>query len=184
MGDSHLIPTSSTRHAPLGPAFALGCSPAEFEGLTQRNVRANAGLDWAGLGALLRCIADRSLELLANEAAPASVAEAAAGDAGASAGGAAEEAAAAEDDPGSGDRGCHAFRLQRAALVLGELVAEQQRVDAGNGSSCGSAPPSQQQGEQQLAALQPPYHAAEAAANSACLHRIADALGALGLALL
>ncbi|KAL4436679.1 hypothetical protein ABPG75_003818 [Micractinium tetrahymenae] len=40
------------------------CSPAEFEGLVQRNLGANAGLDYAGLGAMLRCTAGVSLHQL------------------------------------------------------------------------------------------------------------------------
>ena len=157
----------------------FGCSPAEFEGLVQRNLGANAGMDWEGLGALLRSIADRSLEWLAKEAAPTA---AAAGGAVASASGAAQNSAAAEQhDPGFAGQGYHAFRLQRAALVLGELVAEQQRVDASSSSGgTGDSARLLEQGDGQ----QPPYHAAEAAANRACLQRIADALNALGLGLL
>jgi hypothetical protein len=42
-----------------------GCTPAEFEGLVQRNVAANAGLGFAGLADLAATIARRELRRMA-----------------------------------------------------------------------------------------------------------------------
>lgn len=135
-------------------------SPAEFEGLVQRNAGANAGLDYAGLGALLRCIAGRSLEALAAAAA----AEEAAGE------DATAAAAALAEGPCRG-RWYHCFRLQRAAAVLRQLLAEQRRID---GEAAAAADAAGGAGEA-------PFHAVEAAANAACLEAIQERLRALGL---
>ncbi len=161
------------------------CSPAEFEGLVQRNLGANAGLDWAGLGSLLRCIADHSLAMpeAGQDSTPASTDQAAEEPAAieqpaVAAAAAAAAGLAAQSKPALGGRGYHAFRLQRAAHVLQELLAEQRRID-GTSCCCGTdATQAQQEG------LQAAYHAAEIAANSACLERIAQQLHAMGLELL
>lgn len=129
----------------------------------QRNLGANAGLDYAGLGALLRCIAGRSLRELA------------AADAGA----ADEQRQQAHEQEAAGAAGCggafaggrayQAFCLQRVARVLRELLADQRRIDGGGGGNGGGG------------ADEAPYHAREAAANAACLHEIEQQLQALGL---
>lgn len=153
----------------------------------QRNVGANAGLDWAGWGALLRCIAGRSLEHLRATAAG----EPAAG--GFAAGGevppalAQVQAAAAQlwRSPWH-----HAFRLQRAGRLLRQLAEEQRRVDASNSSSSGRGRGSSQAQQPEApaaggagAAGKAAYHEAEAAANAACLQSIEAQLHAMGLPL-
>ena len=162
------------------------CSPAEFEGLVQRNLGANAGLDWAGLGSLLRCIADHSLAMLeaGQDSTPASTDQAAEEPAAieqpaVAAAAAAAAGLAAQSKPALGGRGYHAFRLQRAAYVLQELLAEQRRID-GAGCCCCDTDAMQTKQEVQQAA----YHAAQIAANSVCLKRIAQQLHAMGLELL
>ena len=140
----------------------------------QRNVGANAGLDWAGWGALLRCIAGRSLEHLRATAAgePA-------------AGGFAAAAAQLWRSPWH-----HAFRLQRAGRLLRQLAEEQRRVDASNSSSSGGGRGSSQAQQPEApaaggagAAGKAAYHEAEAAANAACLQSIEAQLHAMGLPL-
>ena len=151
----------------------------------QRNLGANAGLDWAGLGALLRCVAEHSLVWLAAAEAPASAsgsAEQPAGKAAAPAPAAAaggQASAAVQQEPALCSRGYHALRLQRAAQILQELLAEQRWLDGGD---CGCA--MRAQWEVQAAKDQPAYHAAEIAANTACLKRITQQLHAMGLDLL
>lgn len=160
----------------------------------QRNLGANAGLDWAGLGALLRCIAEHSVARLAagqeatatdRAAAEQSVAMKQPAAASEESGAAATEdqsLLAAHQEPGLSDRGYHVFRLQRAAYVMQELVAEQQRID-GAGCDC-TTDAKQPQQEQPAAEQQPAYHAAEVAANTACLERILQHLRAFNLDLL
>ena len=165
----------------------LLCSPAEFERLVQRNLGANAGMDYAGMGALLRFIASRSLQQLkAAQARPVQHAETARA--------AAAEALAAEAPAAGvsfGGPWYHAFCLQRAGLVLRELLAVQRHIDSG----CLAAQQQQQQrrhermtgGRRQLqpelAEEEAPPHAEEVAATSACLARIEERLHALGIPL-
>ena len=149
----------------------------------QRNLGANAGMGYAGLGALLRFIAGRSLQQL--EAAPEGRAQRA------EAAPAAAEATAAAAAVSFGSPWYHVFCLQRAGLVLRELLAAQRHIDSG----CLAAQQHQQQrGHERMAGsrrqLQPelaeeegPPHAEEVAANSACLARIEDRLRALGIPL-
>lgn len=154
----------------------------------QRNLGANAGLDYAGWGALLRCIAGHSLQQLAEAgAAAATTAEVEA-----------QQRQAAESEPsnrssssgsfsGAG-RWYHAFRLQRAGLLLQQLVEEQQRIDSGSGTEeqqqwqrQEGQQPSNTLPEAAATAEEAPFHAAEAAANAVCLQRIAEQrLHALG----
>lgn len=119
------------------------CSPAEFEELVQRNLGANAGLDYAGFGAMLRCVATASLlELEATAATPALPnndsnlqqrhQQQQDGVAAADSPAAAAMQPAADTDGGPAvpsGRWYHAFRLLRAALVLQQLLAEQRRID-------------------------------------------------------
>lgn len=49
--------TERAQAADLIADCRVGCSPAEFESLVQRNVRINCSLDYAGVGALIRDIA-------------------------------------------------------------------------------------------------------------------------------
>jgi hypothetical protein len=132
------------------------CSGAEFEGLVQRNLGANAGLDYSGLGALLRCVMRNSLRHLAA--------------------GRRANAAAHEADGCVGGWGYHAFRLQRAAAVMRELAAEQQRIM--DSSGCGQPP------EAAAAAPQEWHpHAAELAANRECLAEAEQRLRAMAIEL-
>ena len=160
----------------------------------QRNLGANAGLDWAGLGALLRCIAEHSLARLAagqeatatdRAAAEQSAATEQPAAASEQSGAAATEApslSAAQQESSLSGRGYHVFRLQRAAYVMQELVAEQHRID---GASCDcTTDVKQPQQEQPAAEQQPAYHAAEVAATIACLERILQHLHAFNLDLL
>ena len=167
-------------------------SPAEFERLAQRNLGANAGMDYAGLGALLRFIAGCSLQQLeAAHKGPASHAETARA---AAAEAPTAEAPAAAPATGSsfGSPWYHTFCLQRAGLVLRELLAAQRHIDSG----CLAAQEEQQQqlrhgrmtgGRRQLQPEIPeeaaPPHAEEVAANTACLARIEQRLQALRIPL-
>ena len=60
-----LFNPDSATHRAL-PCCREGCTPAEFEGLVQRNVAANAGLGFAGLADLVTAIARRELRHLAD----------------------------------------------------------------------------------------------------------------------
>ena len=140
----------------------------------QRNLGANAGMDYAGLGGLLRCVAQRSLRQLA--------AMAAGNAAGAAAQQQVEGEAAGAPAPALGSRWYHAFRLQRAGWILRDLLAEQERLSS-SGCPAGQQPASSGSGSGSGGQGEAPYHAAEAASNRACLQRIERQLQALRLRL-
>lgn len=126
-------------------SYRAGCTAAEFEGLVQRNMAANAGLGYAGLADLAATIAQRELMCLVRRgrvggAAAAGGAPAASdaaatpdgvagSDAAPANGGRAAEAAAACSGGVAGagfpppDAAAlqHAFNLRRALFVLDEL---------------------------------------------------------------
>lgn len=174
----------------------------------QRNLGANAGLDYAGLGALLRCTAQASLRQLGAAAAvPGNGSSAAQRDqqhkqqqdalAEAAGTGAAAPLPAAHNQCGPAapaGRWHHAFRLLRASLVLRELLAEQRQIDA----ACWQERlKRRRQGEQRGAAGagldsagtsaeveaedEALPHATEVAANAACLAAIEQQLTAMGI---
>lgn len=105
------------------------CSPWEFEGLVQRNLGMNCGLDHAGLGEFMRCTAQRSLaHLHICQLQGQGQQHAQLGD-------------TKQPHCRQGDNPCrpcrsprpaccvhHAMRLQRAGLVLSTLLGEQQRI--------------------------------------------------------
>lgn len=130
------------------------CSAAEFEALVQRNLGANAGLDYAGLGALLRCVMRASLGHLVAAGCGSDATSAIAGRA--------------------GHAGYHAFRLQRAVAVLRELSAEQQRIMDSRGWE-------HPQETADTASQECHPHAAELAANRGCLAEAEARLRAVGV---
>lgn len=168
--------------------FMFACSLAEFERLVQRSLAANAGMDYAGLGTLLRCIARRSLHQLAavggsprHEGAPPGQLQEALMAAGREEAGSGSEhqscpSRMVADDGFTSLKTCnlsspwhHMFRLQRVAAVLRDLVAEQRHLHNG----C-----QQLDGEAALP------HAAELDANSACLAQVERRLRELGVEVL
>ncbi len=129
-------------------SYRAGCTAAEFEGLVQRNMAANAGLGYAGLADLAATIAQRELMYLVRRARVSGAAAAggapsasdavaapdgvAGSDAALANGGRAAEAAAACSGSSGGVAGAgfpppdaaalqHAFNLRRALFVLDEL---------------------------------------------------------------
>eukprot|EP00887_Chlorella_sp_A99_P008086 scaffold12.g8086.t1 len=128
------------------------CTPVEFEGLVQRNLGANAGMDFEQFGELLRWVASDAAERL-------------------EAGWAAADAARADDAAMR-----LAFRLQRAGWALQRLMAversaQEQTAGTSSGSSRATSAP----------AAEAPSYAAEIEANAACLDLIRTALERLGL---